>query len=225
MEEPFFARGSTRVGWAREMVRRGFAALAITQFSHPPRPEPWDWEWPKLLPAYGRTGMGLLVADVMLCVDYLRGRSEVDPERIGVAGFSLGGIAAFYGFAVDPRIAACVSFCGGVGSVRRLVREGSTRFHSPYYYIPGLVSEGLDHPALAPILAPRPLLVCGATGDAGMPLSGVRDFEETASAAYAEAGASKNLKVLVEEGPHAMTVTAFEAAVEWLRKALVTRGA
>ena len=220
MEEPFAQRGSTLIGWARELARRGFVALAITQFSHPPRPEPWDWEAPKILPVYGRTGMGQLVADVPLAVDYLNTRPEVDTERIGVGGFSLGGIAAFYGFAVDLRIAACFTFCGGVGSVHRLIREGSTRYHSVYYYPDGLLSEHLDHPRLIPALAPRPLLVCGATGDVGMPLSGLQDFETAAQAIYRARGAEDRFSLFVEEGPHAMTMPAFETASKWLGKHL-----
>ncbi len=216
MEQPFFAHGSTLVGWARELARRGFATVALTQFSHPPRPEPWDWEGPKLLPAYGQTGMGALVSDVLLCVDYLQTRPEVDRKRIGVGGFSLGGIAAFYGFAVDPRLAACFTFCGGVGSARRLIREGTTRYHSVYYYTPGLLSGHLDHPQLVSALAPRPLLVCGATEDVGMPLAGLRDFEAAAGAVYRGREAGDRFRMFIEEGPHAMTLNAFETAAAWL---------
>jgi hypothetical protein len=49
-----------------------------------------------------------------------------------------------------------------------------------------------------------------------MPLAGVREFEDAASTAYRDRGAEDNFRVLVEDGPHAMTMTAFEAAVEWL---------
>jgi len=160
--------------------------------------------------------MGRLVADVVLGVDYLRTRPEVDAERIGVSGFSLGGIAAFYGFAVDERIAAASVFCGGVGSVRRLVREGKTGFHSVYFYVPRLVEQGLDHPGLVSALTLRPLLVCGTMEDAGMPLGGLREFEAAAKEAYAAGEAEERFRVLVEEGPHALTPTAFETAADGL---------
>ncbi|MEW6752323.1 MAG: AAC(3) family N-acetyltransferase [Candidatus Latescibacterota bacterium] len=94
MEPECAPQGSHLLGWARALARRGLGVLAITQLSHPPRREPWDWEWPKRLLPYGQTAMGLLVADVVFCVDYLCHRPEVDARRIGVAGFSLGGNAA-----------------------------------------------------------------------------------------------------------------------------------
>jgi len=220
MEQAFKARESHLLGWARELARRGFAVLAITQFAHPPRPEPWDWEWPKLLHVYGQTAMGRLVADVAFAADFLCARPEIDPERLAVAGFSLGGIAAFYGFAADERLAAAAVFCGGVGSVRHLVRKGRTEFHSAYFYVPGLVSEGLDHPQLAPALVPRALIVCGAEEDAGMPVEGLREFARAAEKAYAAAGVPDRFRVVVEKGFHAMTRSSFETATAWLAQKL-----
>ncbi|MGB9595625.1 MAG: AAC(3) family N-acetyltransferase, partial [Candidatus Poribacteria bacterium] len=150
MEQPFIERGGSLIGWARELARRGFIAVAITQFSHPPRQEPWNWEFPKLLPVYGQTAMGWLVSDIITCIDYLCLRHEIDKKKIAVGGFSLGGISAFYSFVIDDRIYAGFTFCGGVGSVRSLIREGSTGFHSMYYYVPNLLIEDLDHPQLLP---------------------------------------------------------------------------
>ena len=220
MEEPFVADGVLLRGWAREMARRGYAALAITQFAHPPRREPWDWSWARTLPVYGQTSMGRLVADVVLCTDYLLSRPEVDAEKIAVGGFSLGGIASFYGFVVEERLAAAVVFCGGVGSMAHLVRGETTGFHSAYFYPHGLLSDDLDHPQLLPAIAPRPLLVCGATEDPGMPLEGVKAFEEAAKKEYAAKNAGDHFKVRIESGPHAMTKSGFETMTEFLTQRL-----
>jgi dienelactone hydrolase len=216
MERDLVARGTNHRGWARELARRGFAALAITQRGHPPRLDPWDWEWPKLLLPYGLSALGLLVSEVLSCVAFLESRPEVDPHRIAVVGYSLGGIVAFYSFAVDRRIAACVSFCGGVGSVRRLIRDGNTRFHSVYYYAPRLLAAGLDHPACGDALAPRPLLVSATRDDAGMPAAGVEEFESAARAAYGEKGAADRLRVIMRDGGHCLSREALEDAAAWL---------
>jgi aminoglycoside 3-N-acetyltransferase len=212
MEQPFFARAGSLVGWAREFARRGFIAVAITQFSHPPRYEPWNWELPKLLPMYGQTAMGWLVSDVIACVDYLCTRHEVDTGKISVGGFSLGGIAAFYSLVVDNRISAGWTFCGGVGSVRHLIREGSTSFHSMYYYVPDLLINDLDHPQLIPAIIPRPLFIYGTTEDTGMPVSGLKAFEASAQSL----GAEDKIRIAIEDGQHALNMKAFEMVSDWL---------
>ncbi len=48
----------------------------------------------------------------MRCVDYLISRAEVDPERIGVIGHSLGGHNSLFVAAFDERIKVIVSSCG-----------------------------------------------------------------------------------------------------------------
>ena len=164
--------------------------------------------------------MGRLVSDVVLCTDYLSSRAEVDPKKISVSGFSLGGIASFYSLVIDERLAAAATFCGGVGSVAHLVQGETTSFHSAYFYPHGLLSDGLDHPQLVEAIAPRPLLLCAATQDSGMPLAGVKAFEKAAKKAYAASNAKDHFKVLVESGPHAMTEAGFETMVEFLDQKL-----
>lgn len=54
--------------------------------------------------ATGRNLMGKLVLDMMRGIDYLVGRPEVDPERIAVAGYSLGGTICGFLVGVDTRV-------------------------------------------------------------------------------------------------------------------------
>lgn len=52
----------------------------------------------------GRLVMGKLVFDTMRGIDFLLQRDEIDPQRIGVAGNSLGGAKASWMAALEPRI-------------------------------------------------------------------------------------------------------------------------
>ena len=49
----------------------------------------------KALLVHGRNVMGTIVYEIRHAVTYLRRRAEVDPEKIGMAGISFGGITTF----------------------------------------------------------------------------------------------------------------------------------
>lgn len=54
--------------------------------------------------ASGRLVMGKLVLDTMRGIDFLLEREDIDPQRVGVAGNSLGGAKAGWMAALEPRI-------------------------------------------------------------------------------------------------------------------------
>jgi len=56
---------------------------------------------------------GLMMTDVMQAVSYLRSRPEVDGQRIGAAGYSMGSFVLALTGAVDLRLRACVLVGGG----------------------------------------------------------------------------------------------------------------
>ncbi len=63
---------------------------------------------------WGQRLAGLMQVDVMQAVSYLDSRSEVDPSRIAVAGYSMGGFVVGITGAIDPRIHAVLISGGGV---------------------------------------------------------------------------------------------------------------
>jgi len=52
------------------------------------------------------------VWDVMRLIDYLETRADVDPKRIGLIGFSKGGMETYLAAAADPRITVAVPLIG-----------------------------------------------------------------------------------------------------------------
>ena len=57
------------------------------------------------------------VWDLMRLIDYLETREDVDSRRIGMIGFSKGGMETYLTAAIDPRVAVAVP-CIGVQSFR-----------------------------------------------------------------------------------------------------------
>lgn len=118
--DPSGSEPTTLFGWARELSRRGYVTLSITQRGLDRR-EPDTEARDKALLVHGRNVMGTIVYEIRQAVTYLARRPEVDPEKIGMTGISFGGITTFYTWLVDDRIAAAAPISGGVGSVQEFM--------------------------------------------------------------------------------------------------------
>ena len=101
----------------------------------------------------GGTWMGLVIGDGLRGLDYLQTLPFVDPQRLGVAGMSVGGALALYTAALDERICATV-VCDYM--VRFDSSLASGRKHT-CQHIPHLrrYAELSD---IASLVAPRPAL-------------------------------------------------------------------
>jgi dienelactone hydrolase len=198
------------LGWARELARRGFVTLAFTQRGLDLRAPPDTNDQAKDLIVRGRTLMGAIVHEIRQAITYLERRADVQKGKIGVTGMSFGGITAFYAWAVDGRITAAASICGGVGSIDVLLRSGRPSYHGFYWWLPGMLTYG-DQADFAAALAPRPLMVWAPQRDIGMPKEGVDRFRARVAPAYARLRAEKALVIHQPDGEHEFTVEAFEA--------------
>jgi len=98
----------------------------------------------------GRTLMGERLWDLMRCVDYLESLPEVDSDRIGCAGLSLGGEMAMWLAAMDERVKATVS----AGFLT--VMDQMEKNHCMCWKFDGL-RELVDFADIYSLIAPRPL--------------------------------------------------------------------
>lgn len=181
------------------------------------------------------------VWDVMRLIDYLETRDDVDPRRIGLIGFSKGGIETYFAAAAEARIACAVS-CIGVQSFRWALENNTWKsrvetfqnaidraakdaglenptaeFAKKFYdrVTPGIYNQ-FDGPAMLPLIAPRPLLVINGDSDPRTPLAGVRASVEAARPLYHIAGAEEKLSLVIQENTgHKVTPQAQQQAIEW----------
>jgi hypothetical protein len=98
----------------------------------------------------GHTLMGERLHDLMRCVSYLASLPDVDPERIGCAGLSLGGEMAMWLGAMDTRVAA-TSSCGFLTRMDQMEEN-----HCLCWKFDGLRALA-DFADIYALIAPRPL--------------------------------------------------------------------
>lgn len=180
--------------------------------------------------------------DVMRLIDYLETRDDVDAARIGLIGFSKGGIETYLAAAADPRIAVAVP-CIGVQSFAwafshepawrsRIetvqsafdaaakesgIADPGADFVRTFYdrVAPGLYSE-FDGPAMLPLIAPRPLLAINGETDLRTPLPGLAACADAARAAYKTAGAEDKFVLHVQpKTGHTVTPASLHLARAW----------
>jgi len=65
----------------------------------------------------------LIVLAARRALTFLQQRPEVDGERLGVAGHSMGGKLTVMTAGIDPRVKAAVPSCGGTGSAPKTLRD------------------------------------------------------------------------------------------------------
>jgi dienelactone hydrolase len=206
------------LGWARELARRGYVALAITQRGLDRRGPAINTQSNALL-VRGRTGMGAVLYEIRQGLTYLEQRPDVDAARIGMTGLSFGGITAFYTWLLDDRVAATAPICGGVGSIATFIDQGSLGYHGTYWWIPGMLEKG-DQADFAAAMAPRPLMVWAPTEDIGMPKAAVDQFASIVRPAYERAGKPEALVIHQRPGEHTFSMEAFDAMVQFFQKQL-----
>ncbi len=181
------------------------------------------------------------VWDVMRLIDYLATRKDVDAARIGLVGFSKGGIETYFTAAADPRVAAAVPYIG-VQSFRWALDNGqwkariatiqggfnaaaasagkspeSVDFVREFYarVVPGIDAQ-FDGPAMLAAIAPRPLLVVNGDSDANTPVAGVRLAVSAARRSYAAANVADRLQLVIQENtPHRVNPENIDAGVAW----------
>jgi dienelactone hydrolase len=165
----------------------------------------------------GLTWTGVVVWDDLRTVDYLAARPEVDPQRIGCVGISMGGFRSLFLAALDDRIAAaCV--VGFMSAVRPMIKA-HLDIHSWVHFVPGL-HRFLDLPDVAIVAAPRPLLVQQCARDKLFPPEGMKEAVAKISAGYNRAGARERFSGRFHDEPHRFSRKMQDEAFAWLDKHL-----
>jgi dienelactone hydrolase len=144
---------------------------------------------------FGRSLWGMQLRDEQMALDYLVTRREIDPQRIGVQGMSMGSTRAWWLAAIDDRIKAVV----GVACFTRykeLIQQRKLKAHDIYYFVPGMLNH-FDTEAVMGLIAPKPFLVLTGDSDEGSPLPGIKVLEKKLDTVYSLYNEGENFKSIV----------------------------
>lgn len=144
-DEPIGRGPKTNLHYAQELVLRGYVALA------PDYPSFGEDKTDFQREVYGRgykSGSMKGIVNHIRAVDLLTSLPEVDPQRIGVIGHSLGGHNALFVAAFDPRIRAVVTSCGFTAMARYY--GGNLKGWTSDRYMPLIATEYHNSPRELP---------------------------------------------------------------------------
>lgn len=162
----------------------------------------------------GTTWPGVMLWDDLRTLDYLASRPEVDRQRLGCVGLSVGGYRSFLLAALDQRIKAAVDV-GWMTSFASNIRRHVLNTVGLTFHIPGLYRY-LDLPDLAALIAPRSVFVINGSKDGLFPRDGVDKAFRKIEACFQKAGVPEHQRCRLYEAPHQFNREMQAEAWEWL---------
>lgn len=167
----------------------------------------------------GTTWPGVFFAEDRKALDILCSRKDVDPERIGCAGLSGGGMRTVFMGGQDPRIRCAV--CVGFMTTWKDFLLNKSYTHTWMTYVPVLPNE-LDFPEILGLRVPLPTLVLNDTNDDLYTVPEMNVADRILGEIYAKANAADRYKCSFYPGPHKfdadMQKEAFNWFDRWLKK-------
>ena len=199
--EPAGLGGLPNLRYALELAQRGYVTLA------PDYPNFGDYSFNPYENGYVSTTMKG-IWNHMRAVDLLQSLPQVDAERVGSIGHSLGGHNTMYVAVFDERLKVLVSSCGFNSFFKYF--GGDIGGWSHKGYMPRIFQVYKKDPSQMPFdftevvsaLAPRHFFVNAPLGDDNFEVSGVKDCIYAANPVYDLLGVGDNLKAVYPDAQH-----------------------
>jgi hypothetical protein len=187
--------------YALELAKRGYVTLSPDYPSFGEYPYDFDAD-------NYQSGSMKAIYDNTRAIDVLASQPEVDAERIGCIGHSLGGHHGLFTAVFEPRIKAVVTSCGFCSF--REYKGGDLRGWSGPRYMPLIATRYHNSAAEMPFefhevlaaIAPRPIFVVAPLHDDNFDVEGVRECIRAAQPIYKLLGNAGGLIVKYPDSKH-----------------------
>lgn len=205
---------------AFDLADRGFVCLA------PDYPSFGEYPCDFKDPAW-KSGSMLAIWNNSRAVDLLCSLPEVDPERIGAIGHSLGGHNSLFTAVFEPRLRVAVTSCGFTAFPRYM--KGNLTGWTSSRYMPRISAVygndpgrmPFDFPEVLAAIAPRAVFISAPSRDDNFDPQGVSDSVAAAAGVFRLLGVPDRLQLRVPEGGHDFQEETRLEAYDYIAKVLV----
>jgi hypothetical protein len=167
----------------------------------------------------GRVLWGMMMFDEFRAVDYLASRTEVDANRLGVLGMSMGSTKAWWLAALDPRLRLCMDVCC-LTDFEELIKIHNLSGHGVYYFVPSLLKH-FQTAQINELIVPRPRLSVNGRLDELTPPAGVERIRDYLLPLYQRYGKPEDCHIEMFECPHQELPEMRQLIREWMDTYLV----
>lgn len=202
--------------YAAALTAEGYAVLCIDTWLFGERRGRSESELFKEMLWEGRVLWGMMVYDSLRAIDYLTTRPDVDANRLGTLGLSMGSTMAWWVAALDTRVKVCVDLCC-LTDYQALIETRGLDGHGIYYYVPRLLKH-FTTAEINGLIAPRAHLALAGDYDPLTPPAGLARIDQELRRVYGEMGAAEAWKLERYATGHFETVAMRHSVLEFLRK-------
>lgn len=157
------------------------------------------------------------VRDCVRSLDYLAGRPEVDPDRIGATGNSGGGLQTAYLMLADDRLDAAVPCCF-ITSKEDYMKTGQGQDGEQILH--RAIERGPRYDDFLSAFAPKPVRIGAAQSDF-LCVEGAHRSYERAGDVYELYDAADRIDLTVADETHGLSPPLRQATVNWFREHLL----
>jgi dienelactone hydrolase len=202
--------------YAEQLARQGYNALCIDCWNFGERRGRTESELFKEMLWRGRVLWGMMVYDTIRAVDYAVSRADVDAQRLGTLGISMGSTMAWWLAALDTRIKVCVDICC-LTDFQAIIESRGLDEHGIYYYVPSLLKH-FTTARINALIAPRPHLALAGNYDKLTPPAGLDRIDAELRNAYAAEHAASAWQLIRYDIAHYETAAMRAEILAFLKK-------
>ncbi len=202
--------------YAQVLTEKGYSALCIDTWCFGERRGRSESETFKEMLWSGQVLWGMMLYDSLRAIDYLASRAEVNIERLGTMGISMGSTMAWWTAALDLRIKMCIDICC-LTDYQALIESRGLDGHGIYYYVPRLLKY-FTTVDINKLIVPRPHLSLAGNFDRLTPPEGLDRIDKELREAYLTEGAQDAWKLVRSNTGHFETATMRQEILYFLKR-------